>query len=212
MVLMIANQLPRLRRWMLAFGLALIVTSVISVFAPAVAAFVYLDLTPQVYANISSTVYTHVPTLEGLRAGTFRSIPLDNLEGLFTFPSFHTAGALMFIWALRTVPYVRWPAITLNVALIVATPVDGAHYISSTSWVARPWRLQRSLRAIGCAGLCGSMRQRQVPFRLRYRKRRALRSEPCTTSLLLCVGRHRFLVPDQRFFCDLGSHSVTSAL
>jgi len=104
MVLMIANQLPRLRRWMLAFGLALIVTSVISVFAPAVAAFVYLDLTPQVYANISSTVYTHVPTLEGLRAGTFRSIPLDNLEGLITFPSFHTAGALMFIWALRTVP------------------------------------------------------------------------------------------------------------
>ena len=128
MVLMIANQLPRLRRWMLAFGLALIVTSVISVFAPAVAAFVYLDLTPQVYANISSTVYTHVPTLEGLRAGPFRSIPLDNLEGLITFPSFHTAGALMFIWALRTVPYVRWPSITLNVALIVATPVDGAHY------------------------------------------------------------------------------------
>ena len=128
MVLMIANQLPHLRRWMIAFGLALIATSVISVFAPAVAAFVYLDLTPQVYANISSTVYTHVPTLEGLRAGTFRSIPLDNLEGLITFPSFHTAGALMFIWALRTVPYVRWPAITLNVALIAATPVDGAHY------------------------------------------------------------------------------------
>ena len=69
-----------------------------------------------------------MPTLEGLRAGTFRSIPLDNLEGLITFPSFHTAGALMFIWALRTVPYVRWPSITLNVALIVATPVDGAHY------------------------------------------------------------------------------------
>ena len=128
MVLMIANQLPNLRRWMLAFGLALIMTSALSVFAPAVAAFVYLDLTPQVYANISSTVYTHVPTLEALRAGTFRSIPLDNLEGLITFPSFHTAGAIMFIWALRKVPYVRWPAIALNAALIAATPIDGAHY------------------------------------------------------------------------------------
>ena len=128
MVLMIANQLSNLRRWMLAFGLALIMTSALSVFAPAVAAFVYLDLTPQVYANISSTVYTHVPTLEALRAGTFRSIPLDNLEGLITFPSFHTAGAIMFIWALRKVPYVRWPAIALNAALIAATPIDGAHY------------------------------------------------------------------------------------
>ena len=67
MVLLIANQLPHLRQWMLAFGLALIATSAISVFTPAVAAFVYLDLTPQVYANIASTVYTHVPTLEALR-------------------------------------------------------------------------------------------------------------------------------------------------
>jgi membrane-associated phospholipid phosphatase len=128
MVLMIANQLPHLRRWMVAFGLALIATSAISVFTPAVAAFVYLDLTPQVYANVASTVYTHVPTLEALRAGTLHSIKLDNLEGLVTFPSFHTAGALMFIWALRTVPFVRWPAVALNIALIAATPIDGAHY------------------------------------------------------------------------------------
>jgi membrane-associated phospholipid phosphatase len=128
MVLMIANQLPHLRRWMLAFGLALIATAAISVFTPAVAAFVYLDLTPQVYANIASTVYTHVPTLEALRAGTLHSIRLDNLEGLITFPSFHTAGAIMFIWALRTVPFVRWPAIALNSALIAATPINGAHY------------------------------------------------------------------------------------
>ena len=68
------------------------------------------------------------PTLEALRGGTLHAIQLDNLEGLITFPSFHTAAALMFIWALRTVPYVRWPAIVLNVALIAATPIDGAHY------------------------------------------------------------------------------------
>jgi hypothetical protein len=82
MVLMVAGQLARLRLWMIAFGLALIATSAISVFTPAVAAFVYLDLTPQVYANIASTVYTHVPTLEALRAGTLQfqaSIPLAHL-------------------------------------------------------------------------------------------------------------------------------------
>lgn len=128
MVLMVANQLPHLRQWMLAFALALIATSAISIFTPAVAAFVYLDLTPEIYANIASTVYTHVPTLEALRSGALHSIRLDNLEGLITFPSFHTAAALMFIWALRTVPYVRLPAIALNVALIAATPIDGAHY------------------------------------------------------------------------------------
>jgi membrane-associated phospholipid phosphatase len=127
MVLMVANQLPHLRQWMLAFALALIATSAISIFTPAMGAFVYL-LTPEVYANIASTVYSPVPTLEALRSGTLHSIHLDNLEGLIAFPSFHTAAALMFIWALRTVPYVRWPAIALNVALIAATPIGGAHY------------------------------------------------------------------------------------
>ena len=121
MILMVANQLPHLR-------MALVATAAISVFTPAVAAFVYLDLTPQVYANIASTVYTHVPTLEALRAGTLHSIRLDNHEGLITFPSFHTSAALMYIWALRTAPFVRWPAIALNCALMAATPVDGAHY------------------------------------------------------------------------------------
>src|SRR5262249_48360851 len=58
----------------------------------------------------------------------FRSIPLDNLEGLITFPSFHTAGAIMFIWALRKVPYVRRPALALNAALLAATLIDGTHY------------------------------------------------------------------------------------
>ena len=93
-----------LRRWMLAFGLALVATAAISVFTPAVEADVYRALTPQVYANIASAVYTHVPTLEALRAGTLHSIRLDNHEGLITFPSFIADAALMYIWALRTVP------------------------------------------------------------------------------------------------------------
>ena len=78
-----------------------------------------------------------------ITTGTFRSIPLDNLEGLITFPSFHTAGAIMFIWALRKVPYVRWPAIALNAALIASTPIDG-RIISLISWVARSSHLQPS--------------------------------------------------------------------
>ena len=90
---------------------------------------VRLDLTPQVYANISSTVYTHVPTLEALRAGTFRSIPLDNLEGLITFPSFHTAGAIMFIWALprgRTGSRTRSGLIPLALTACTAALLPGA--------------------------------------------------------------------------------------
>ena len=65
MVLMIANQLPNLRRWMLAFGLALIMTSALSVFAPAVAAFVYLDLTP--HRSMPTSVRLCIRTYRRLR-------------------------------------------------------------------------------------------------------------------------------------------------
>lgn len=128
LALFITDRLLRLQVLMLGVGIALLLTNAISVFTPAVDAFVYLDITPPVFAKISTSLHTQVPTLEALRSGALRSIRLDNLEGLITFPSFHTAGGLLFAWALREVPYLRWLGLTLNGALIAATPVHGAHY------------------------------------------------------------------------------------
>ena len=42
-----------------------------------------------------------------LRAGTFREVRFDNIEGLITFPSFHVAGGLMVTWAFRRTRVVR---------------------------------------------------------------------------------------------------------
>jgi membrane-associated phospholipid phosphatase len=113
---------------MFATGVALLLTSAISALVPALDAFVYVDITPAVFARLSAQIYTHVPTLEALRAGTLNMIRLNNLEALVTFPSFHTTGALLFIWTFWTVPYVRWLAVIVNAGLIAATPLVGAHY------------------------------------------------------------------------------------
>jgi membrane-associated phospholipid phosphatase len=56
-------------------------------------------------------------------------IQLNNLEGLVTFPSFHTANAILFAWALWTVPYLRWVGLVVNGLMILSTPLTGAHYI-----------------------------------------------------------------------------------
>jgi membrane-associated phospholipid phosphatase len=79
-------------------------------------------------ADVPANLYTPEATMEALRAGTMRSVALNQLEGLISFPSFHTAAALIFIWTLHTVRYVSWAGIPLNLALIVATPTVGAHY------------------------------------------------------------------------------------
>jgi len=128
LVLFGAKQFRRLQAMMLAVGIALLLTVAISVFTPSVTAFVYLDL-PSIPAAIAKSLYTPVPTLNALRSGAGYAVKLNNLEGLISFPSFHTAAALLFAWALLKVPYLRWLALALNGALIAATPINGAHYV-----------------------------------------------------------------------------------
>ena len=128
LLLLFANNQPeRLQQFAFAAGAALLVTDAISAFTPSVTT-VYLDLGLPVHAEIPATRYTPLPTLQALRSGLPYSIDLSAVEGLISFPSFHTVSALLFTWALQTVPYVRWLALAINAMLIAATPIVGAHY------------------------------------------------------------------------------------
>jgi membrane-associated phospholipid phosphatase len=79
-------------------------------------------------AALSPGTYTHVHTLEALRSGAMSVVRLDDLEGLITFPSFHTANAILFAWALWSVHYLRLPVLALNVLMVASTPTAGSHY------------------------------------------------------------------------------------
>jgi membrane-associated phospholipid phosphatase len=64
----------------------------------------------------------------GLRSGTFTELPLNEIEGMISFPSFHVAGGLMVTWAFRG--HRRWFAAlaVLNALLIASTVLTGVHY------------------------------------------------------------------------------------
>ena len=126
--LIMTNRMEHLQRFVAAYGIALISTVAIFVFVPAVGAFVYFDLTPAQYAALPIDVYTQARTLDALRSGGLKIIRLDNLEGLIAFPSFHTAAAILYGWALWPMKSIRWPIAALNLAIISTTPVCGAHY------------------------------------------------------------------------------------
>ncbi len=128
-ILILAKQLPRLQRFILALGFTLIATAGIAVFGPAMDAYIYVDLAPLRQAAIPAGIYSHIVTLEALRAGAMSTIQLNNLEGLITFPSFHTANAILFAWALWRVPYVRIAGLVVNALMIASTPVTGQHYV-----------------------------------------------------------------------------------
>lgn len=127
LVLFFKNQPQRLQQFAFAAGAGLFATVAISVFTPSITT-IYLDLGLPVHAAIPPTLYTPVPTLQALRSGAPYWIDLSAIEGLISFPSFHTVGALLFIWALWTVSYVRWIALAINAGLIAAAPFIGAHY------------------------------------------------------------------------------------
>jgi membrane-associated phospholipid phosphatase len=124
-----SGRLRELREYVLAFVLAGTATVLISAALPAMAMFVHLGLTHGDFPNLSpAAAFVHVEHIKGLRDGSLRVIPIGEMEGIITFPSFHAALGLILARALWSVPLLRWPGVALNALLIAATPVDGGHY------------------------------------------------------------------------------------
>jgi hypothetical protein len=78
--------------------------------------------------NIGAGVY-HIEQLMALRGNAPIFIEPANLEGLATFPSFHTCLGLLIIWGSRG----HWLTGTLGaltgMTIIAATPIFGGHYL-----------------------------------------------------------------------------------
>jgi hypothetical protein len=114
----------RARLWEFAFHFHLcgLVTMLVSGLFPAECAFTFYGFESLIDQQ------RFINHFEGLRATTFQTIRLDDIEGLISFPSFHVAGALMVTWGFRGYSAWLWPLIVLNIGLIAATFMTGAHY------------------------------------------------------------------------------------
>ncbi len=69
------------------------------------------------------------PLMASLRDGTVRTLMAAGADGVITFPSLHTALAVLFAAAFWPVPWLRWIAIVLNSLMMVSIPVEGSHYL-----------------------------------------------------------------------------------
>jgi membrane-associated phospholipid phosphatase len=113
-----------------AFAMALTVTTGISVLVPAIGVYGTLELQASDFPNIQPQGY--YDTLRDaplLRAGNLHALNLFHLVGVLTFPSFHAALAILYIWAFWPLRWLRFFLIPCNVAMIASTPVGGGHYL-----------------------------------------------------------------------------------
>ena len=123
------GKLREVRTATLAVMLAGVVTITISSLMPALSNFPYLNVSPELYANLRpSAAFVHTDHLEALRAGSMRHLPLNEMQGIVTFPSYHSALAAIFGWGFFQMRWLRWPGVGVAVATLLATPIDGGHY------------------------------------------------------------------------------------
>jgi membrane-associated phospholipid phosphatase len=120
------------RAWELcaAFAFCMVVATVISSLLPAAGPFEFLPIPPDLRSQLPGNAGDyHLVMFHQLRGATIFELDPFRLQGLVTFPSFHTAMALMTIAAWRDDPRLYRPMLLWNLAVICSTVPIGGHYL-----------------------------------------------------------------------------------
>jgi membrane-associated phospholipid phosphatase len=100
----------------------LLIVVPISWLLPAESAWVHYGVTDRVHAY-------HLADFSALRAGKLPEITVARVNGLITFPSFHTALGLILIYVTRGIPFLFPVSLGLNALMIASTLTSGGHYL-----------------------------------------------------------------------------------
>lgn len=122
------GRLAWLRVFLLAFMCAAVVTIAISIVLPSQSTWIHFGLTAADPSSIVPATRTSWPVFSGLRDGTYRELLAAGAEGIITFPSLHSALAVILIAAIWPMRTLRWPILAIDAVMLFATPIDGAHY------------------------------------------------------------------------------------
>jgi hypothetical protein len=99
---------------------------------PAAGAFVYFEPARQLFDNFTAggQMWPFLDAFNGLRDGSLTKIDISSVQGVVSFPSFHTMLGIITTYALRDTRALLIPAIALNGTMIVATLPVGGHYLA----------------------------------------------------------------------------------
>lgn len=111
-------------------AVSLVFVGAILILIPAAGAYPFHNPPLEAFSNFSAPAgLRHYSALQTLRSGEPFELILAKAEGLVTFPSFHAALAIIFIYAVRDVRAVAVLFGIVNAVMIVATIPEGGHYL-----------------------------------------------------------------------------------
>ncbi len=114
-------------RFLATFWVAAVATLALYSLMPAVGPFSYLWHQPIAYMPESELWQPGLIPL--LRTHGLQVVDLGSLRGIVSAPSFHAAAATLYIVTAWRIPRLRWPLLSINTAMLLATPVEGTHYL-----------------------------------------------------------------------------------
>ncbi len=129
-VLALTGQFQRLRTFVSLYAILLTVSVVISIAAPAKGFAVYEPLPAELSDRLpaGASVF-YAGTMDAYRSGTLRVIDPSHLEGVVVFPSFHTAMALLTIYAFWRTRFVWAIGLAVNGVILLSIIPIGGHYV-----------------------------------------------------------------------------------
>jgi hypothetical protein len=136
LLLALSSRPERLLEFATAFGLAGAITCAMQFMMPAAGAIAFYNPAPEIISSFGTSASAgHMQQLEQLRS--LRDFVIESPVGIVTFPSFHAALGVIFIYYSRGFSYVSVLFLLLNAALIVSTiPVGGHHLVDIPMGVA----------------------------------------------------------------------------
>jgi hypothetical protein len=116
------------RKFLATFWLAAVLTLVLFFRFPAEGPLAFLWHGPIPYMPTSALYQEQL--IPELRAHQLTTINLGALRGLVCAPSFHTVSGVLYMAAAWPIARLRWPLVALNTAMLLATPIEGTHYLT----------------------------------------------------------------------------------
>lgn len=129
-VLSLLGQFAAAQRFTFAFFLSAFACIIISGLWPSLGSYVYYNIQPTEYSHVMRFAdRVHEADLLALRNGSLRVFPLLSAQGLISFPSFHTAIAVLLIYAGFYMRFLFTPMLIVNTLMIFSVFKDGGHYL-----------------------------------------------------------------------------------
>jgi hypothetical protein len=116
------------RRFLLTFWFGALLTILLFPLAPAEGPLAFLWRGPIPYMPTSALYQEQL--IPALRAHRMHHIDLGALRGLVCAPSFHTVSAVIYMAAAWPIRRLRWFLLPVNFAMLLATPIEGTHYLA----------------------------------------------------------------------------------